>query len=163
MPVDSHELTQTPSVRVGMLIRRTPDEVFRALVDPSITTRFWFTKSTGKVTEGAELTWTWEMYGVSSSISVQEVQANSRVRFTWSGYNPERPTTVEFRLTPWQNESTYVVATETGFTGDTDTVVKYAIDSTGGFTFVLSALKALLEHDIELTLIADAHPPGLES
>jgi hypothetical protein len=54
------------------------------------------------------------------------------------------------------------VATETGFTGDGDTVVRYATDSTGGFTFLLSALKALLEHDILLRVVRDAHPSGLE-
>jgi uncharacterized protein YndB with AHSA1/START domain len=83
-----------------MLIRSTPGDVFQALVDPAITSKFWFTKSTGKVVKGAEVTWTWEMYGVSSTVTVQEVEENRLVRFTWSGYNPERPTTVEFRLIP---------------------------------------------------------------
>lgn len=105
----------------------------------------------------------WEMYGVFSTLHVEEAQENARLRFRWSGYTPERPTTVEFRLTPWHNETTYVVVSENGFTGDGDTVAKYATDSTGGFTFMLSALKALLEHDVVLTLIADAHPPGLEA
>jgi hypothetical protein len=36
--------------------------------------------------------------------------------------------------------------------------VKQAIDSTQGFTFVLSGLKALLEHGIELNLVADKRP-----
>ena len=47
-----------PAVDVGMLVRRPPDEVFEALADPSVTTRFWYTRSTGRMTEGAELTWT---------------------------------------------------------------------------------------------------------
>jgi uncharacterized protein YndB with AHSA1/START domain len=145
-----------------MLIRSTPGDVFQALVDPAITSKFWFTKSTGTVVEDAELTWMWEMYGLSSTVTVQQVEESRLVRFTWSGYNPERPTTVEFRLTPWKDNTTYVVVTETGFTGDGDTVVRYATDSTGGFTFVLSALKALLEHGIVLGVVRDAHPSGLE-
>ncbi|MEV1167923.1 hypothetical protein [Nonomuraea sp. NPDC049784] len=36
-----------------MLIRRPPAEVFQAFADPDVTTRFWFTKSTGKLTPGA--------------------------------------------------------------------------------------------------------------
>jgi hypothetical protein len=56
----------------------------------------------------------------------------------------------------------YVVVTATGFTGDGDTVARYATDSTGGFTFLLSPLKALLEHGIVLSVVRDAHPPGLE-
>jgi uncharacterized protein YndB with AHSA1/START domain len=115
--------------------------VFEALVDPSVTSKVWFTKSTGKVVAGAELTWTWEMYGVSSTVNVLEVEENRVVRFTWSGYTSERPTTVEFRLTPWKDETTCLSVTETGFTGDGDTVAKFATDSTAGFTFLLSALK----------------------
>jgi hypothetical protein len=37
-----------------------------------------------------------------------------------------------------------------------------AADSTGGFTFVVCALKALLEHDVVLTVVLDAHPEGLQ-
>ena len=55
------QLTKAPTVDVGMLIRRPPHEVFEALADPSITTRFWYTKSTGRMAEGAELTWEWGM------------------------------------------------------------------------------------------------------
>ena len=44
MPGDDLQLTHAPSVEVGMLIRRPPGDVFQALVDPAITTRFWFTK-----------------------------------------------------------------------------------------------------------------------
>jgi len=36
-------------------------------------------------------------------------------------------------------------------------------DSTGGFSWVLSGLKAYMEHDIELNLIADRYPKELGS
>ena len=36
-------------VKVGMLIRRPPEDVFEAFADPAITTRFWFTKSSGRL------------------------------------------------------------------------------------------------------------------
>jgi hypothetical protein len=42
--------------------------------------------------------------------------------------------------------------------GDGDKVVRDALDSKGGFTWVLAGLKALLEHNIELKAIEDAHP-----
>ena len=50
---------------------------------------------------------------------------------------------------------------ETGFTGDGDTHVRRALDSTAGFTFLLSSLQAALEHDITLRVVLDAHPPDL--
>jgi hypothetical protein len=33
----------------------SPHSVFEALADPSITTRFWYTKSSGRMEEGPEL------------------------------------------------------------------------------------------------------------
>jgi hypothetical protein len=68
------QLVKSPSAQTGMLIRRSPHDVFEALADPSITTRFWYTKSSGRMEEGAELTWEWEMYGVSGEVWVREVE-----------------------------------------------------------------------------------------
>lgn len=46
-----------PSVNVGVLVRQPPHQVFEALAEPSITTRFRYTKSSGRMQEGAHLTW----------------------------------------------------------------------------------------------------------
>jgi uncharacterized protein YndB with AHSA1/START domain len=151
------QLSHIPSVQVGMLIRRPPGEVFQALADPAITTKFWFTKSSGKMTPGADIRWEWEMYGLSTRVSVKEVEDNSRILFEWN----DNPTTVEFRFIPWENDTTYVQVTETGLSGDGDGIVAHAVGSTGGFTNVLCALKALLEHDVVLTVVLDHQPDGL--
>ncbi len=160
MSKNNLQLTQLPTMTVGMLIRRPPAEVFEAFVDPAVTTRFWFTHSTGKMTSGADLRWEWEMYGVSTPVSVQEVEDDRRILFTW---NDDKPTTVELRFIPWENDTTYVRVTETGFAGSGDDVLAHVAASTGGFTTVLCALKALLEHGIVLTVVADHHPKGLEA
>jgi len=154
------QLTHIPSVKTGMLIRRPPSEVFQALVDPAITTRFWFTKSSGKMVPGANIQWDWEMYSVSTKVSVKEVEDNRRILMEWG---PEgKLATVEFRFIPWRDNTTYVQVTETGLSGTADEIVDHAIDSTGGFTFMLCALKALLEHDVVLTVVGDKAPAGLE-
>ena len=156
------QLTKAPSVDVGMLIRRPPHDVFEALADPSITTRFWYTHSTGRMTEGAELTWEWEMYRASGRVWVKQVEPGRRIRFSWDGYDPAHPTTVEFQFIAHENDTTYLRITETGFTGDTGTQVSRALESTAGFAFLLSSLKAALEHDITLRVTMDAHPAGLQ-
>jgi hypothetical protein len=71
------------------------------------------------------------------------------------------PTTVEWIFTPYGNDTTYVSITNSGFKGDGDKVVSDALGSKGGFTWVLAGLKASLEHNIELNLIADAFPKGI--
>jgi hypothetical protein len=63
---------------------------------------------------------------------------------------------------PYGTDATYVTITNSGFQGDGDKVVRDALDSTGGFTWVLAGLKALLEHGVELKAIVDAFPQGLE-
>lgn len=154
------ELTQVPTVNVGMLIRRPPEAVFASLVDPAITTRFWFTNSSGKLGPGATVRWEWEMYGVSTEVSVKEFEEDRRIVFDWGP--KESSTTVEIQFIPWRDDTTYVQVINSGFQCTGDEAVARALDSTGGFTMVLCALKALLEHDVVLTVVADKAPPGLE-
>jgi uncharacterized protein YndB with AHSA1/START domain len=157
-PYMSTQLTRPPSVNVGMLVRRSSHDVFEALADPIVATRFWYTKSSGRMIEGAELVWEWEMYGAEGHVRVDKVEDDRLIRFIWDGYDPLNPTTVEFHFSPHENGTTYLRITETGFSGDADTQVARALDSTAGFTFLLSSLKAALEHDITLRVVLDAHP-----
>jgi len=152
------KLTKIPSVKVGLLMRTPPEQAFEALRDPAITTRFWYTGSTGPMAPGAQLRWEWEMYGVSTEVVVGEVEENRRIAFRWNTQDPEAATDVEFRFDDRGPGRTYVEITESGYRGDGDALVDHVGASTEGFTFVLSALKAFLEHDLVLHIIEDAHP-----
>lgn len=147
-------LTEPPVVTTEMLIRRPPAEVFQAFVDPDITTQFWFTKSSGPLEPGRRVRWDWEMYGVGTDVVVQEIDENQRIVIEWD----EPPTRVEWRFGARPEGTTCVTITNSGFQGSGDEVVRKAIDSMGGFSFVLAALKALLEHGIRLNLVADHFP-----
>ena len=154
------QLTRVPVAKAAMLIRKPVAEVFAAFVDPEITTRFWFTKSSGRLEAGKQITWTWEMYDISIQVEVKEVEADKRILIEWGNYGSM--TTVEWVFTPYENDKTYVSITNSGFKGDGDKVVSDALDSKGGFTWVLAGLKALLEQKVELNAIADAFPKGLK-
>ena len=153
-------LSKKPTVQTGMGIRRPPHEVFRAFVDPALTTRFWFTKSSGRLERDATVEWVWEMYDASAKVHVTDIDENRRLVFDWG--DGETSTTVEFQFVPWGEDGTYVRVRETGLTGDADALAARAADSTGGFTIALCAAKALLEHDIALTVVADRYPEGVE-
>ncbi len=159
--MDNLQLTQVPAMKTGMLIRRPAAEVFEAFVNPDITTQFWFTRSSGRLTPGAQVEWAWEMYDVSAAVMVKAIQPNRRIEIEWPGYNGL--TTVEWLLTPHTDDTTFVAITETGFSGDGDALVRQVTASTQGFTLVLAGLKALLEHNIKLNLVADRYPKGLEN
>jgi hypothetical protein len=53
-----------------------------------------------------------------------------------------------------------VSITESGWTGTGDELVEYATTATQGFTWTLAGLKALLEHNVRLNLVADRFPRG---
>ena len=43
---------ETPVARAQMMIRKPVAEVFEAFVNPELTSRFWFSKSSGRVSPG---------------------------------------------------------------------------------------------------------------
>ncbi len=152
------QLTKEPVANAAMLIRRPIIEVFNAFIDPEVTTKFWFTKGSGKLTEGRKVTWAWEMYNVSAEVEVKEIVENKSILIEWQSYGG--PTRVEWRFTPHGEDATFVDVTESGFHGDGDTIVNSALGSTGGFTWCLAGAKAWLEHGIRLNLVADRFPKG---
>jgi uncharacterized protein YndB with AHSA1/START domain len=152
-------LTKDPVAKVEMLIRKPVTEVFEAFINPEITANFWFTKSTGRIEAGKQVTWYWEMYAISVPVNVREVEENKRIQIDWGNY--DSVTRVEWIFAPYGKDATYVTITNSGFKGDGDKAVRDALDSTGGFTTVLDGAKAWLEHSINLNLIADKFPKGL--
>ncbi|EFY91566.1 hypothetical protein MAC_02451 [Metarhizium acridum CQMa 102] len=85
---------------MGVLIRRPPHDVFEALADPSTTTRFWYTKSSGRMSRGATLTWAWEMHGVSTAVQVEAVEPDRLIRFRWGMYSQSRGRSTPRRASP---------------------------------------------------------------
>jgi uncharacterized protein YndB with AHSA1/START domain len=158
--MDHLQLKQVPIMRTGMLIRRPVADVFEAFVDPAITTQFWFTRSSGRLDAGRPIQWDWEMYDISIQVTAVAIEPNQRIVIEWPGYRS--PTTVEWTFVPREDGTTFVRITEVGFTGDGDDLVRQVTDSTQGFSLVLAGLKALLEHDVRLNLVADRYPEGLE-
>jgi uncharacterized protein YndB with AHSA1/START domain len=143
-----------------MLIRRPVADVFAAFVDPEVTTKFWFTRSSGRLEAGRQVKWEWEMYGVSTQVMPKVIEPNKRIVIEWDGYSGR--TAVEWKFAPQTDGTTFVSIAESGWTGDADELIKYVSNSTQGFTWTLAGLKALLEHNVRLNLVADRFPKGPE-
>ena len=142
--------------KAGMLIRRPVSEVFEAFINPEITTKFWFTMSTGKLVSGKQVEWKWEMYNVTVPVYVKSLQPNKSIVIEWG--EAKEKTTVEWTFKSPGDNSTFVDIVNHGFAGDTAQILTQVSDSTGGFSLVLAGLKAWLEHRIQLNLIADRFP-----
>ena len=158
--MENLQLKHVPVTRTGMLIRKPVADVFEAFVNPDVTAKFWFTKGSGRLQPGRQVTWDWEMYGISIPVTAKTIEPNKRIVIEWPGYS--NPTTVEWTFAPQEDGTTFVSITEAGFTGDGDALVKQVTDSTQGFSLVLAGLKALLEHEVSLNLVADRYPKGIE-
>lgn len=142
------------TVEAQMLIRKPVLTVFQAFMDPEITTNFWFTKSSGKLEIGKTITWEWEMYGVSANVLVKDIIQDKKIVFEWG----EPATTVEIEFISITDDTTYVSINNYGFNLTGDDLIQAIKDNTGGFTTVIDNMKAFLEHNIKLNLIADKYP-----
>ncbi len=154
------QLQHTPSAKAEMLIRKPVAEVFEAFVNPAVTSKFWFTKGSGRLEAGKQIQWDWEMYGHSVQVNVKAIEANKRILIEWPSYG-DTLGTVEWIFTPRADNTTFVSITNTGFSGDGDEILKQAVESTEGFTLVLAGLKGLLEHNIILNLVPDRFPDAI--
>lgn len=137
-----------------MLIRKPATEVFEAFINPDITTKFWFTKSSGILEEGKTVLWQWEMYNAEDHILVEKIEPFQPIVLKWG----KPRTTAEFLFEDCGNYTTYVIIKNYGFPQTGTYLLEVIKDYTDGFTTVLDGLKAYLEYGISLNLIGDKYP-----
>ena len=151
-------LSTAPSVNVQMLMRVPVAMVFEAFVNPEITTKFWFTRSDGPLEVGKPNRFYFDIYGVSGSVEVIAIEHNERILIKW-GEDPHK-SLVEWTFEARPDDTTLVKISNTGFAGNGDELVAWALDSMGGFAMLLAGAKAWLEHGIQLNLTGDSYPDG---
>jgi len=150
-------MSESPkSAKAEMLIRKPIEGVFEAFINPAVTTKFWFTKSSGKLEEGKQVTWTWEMYDLDVPVFVKEIIPNKKILIEWG--EGEHLSTAHWEFIALDSSKTFVKIVNDNFLGTDIEVAHKVVDSTGGFTMVLAGLKAWLEHGVELNLIGDKFP-----
>ena len=145
--------------KAEMLIRSPVAKVFEAFVEPAITSKFWFSRGSGKLEAGKTVRWDWEMYGFSVDARVKALEPNKRILVEWSAYGV--PTDIEWVFTARRDGTTFVSITNSGFGGSPQEIASNGVGSTEGFSFVLAGAKALLEHNVLLNLVPDRFPDGL--
>jgi len=157
---DSATPTATHDVSSGLLIRKPVADVFEAVVNPSITTRFWFSDSTGRLEEGKVVKWTWGWFGFSMPIVCIQLETNKRVVHSWgtpSGAKVE----AEWSFEPVESIGTFVRVRVAGLRASDLTPASISVltsdvqDQTQGFALVLAGMKAWLEHGVQLNLVED--------
>jgi uncharacterized protein YndB with AHSA1/START domain len=143
------------SAKAEIRIRRLPSEVFTAFADASAMSKFWFTRRDDGLKEGEPVSW-FIVSGedaISFDVRVKELSHPNRIVIEWE--NGGAYTQVTWSIEETEEGDTILTIEESGFTGSRDAIVERALDSTGGFNQVIVAAKALIEHGIELNVVAD--------
>ena len=146
-------------VKSDLGIRKPVKEVFDAFINPDITSKFWFTHSTGELKEGATIEWKWEMYDLVVPVTVLEIVENKKILIEWG--EGVHQSNVKWEFNAVNENLTFLTITNDKLQGNGDELILQIKDSTKGFTFVLAGLKAWLEHGIQLQLVEDAFPKEL--
>jgi len=145
-----------PAAKAAMLIRKPVHDVFEAMVNPDLTSKFWYSKGEGRLDKDKKVVWTWEWYGVSGEVNVQQVVPDRSIDFSWG--EADKPTNVHITFEPRGDNATFISVEETGFREDMPDLIEKIVGQTGGWTLVMAAMKAFLELGINIKVVQDRHP-----
>ena len=141
------ELKFTVSGRISKKI----DEVFETVVNPDTLSKFFTTGGAkGRLATGAEVVWDFHDFPGAFPVRVQEVIPNERIVLQWEAEgNPGSWTTVTMTFQPLEEGRTLVRISEYGWP-DTEIGLKGCLGNCEGWTGMLCAMKAWMEHGINL-------------
>ena len=136
-------------ITVSTKINKPVAAVFRAVVDPAESDRYFMTETSGPLALGAKVTWHFADEDVSNKIAVKEFVENEKIAFTWYvNYAGDR-TAATLEFSEIAKDQTLLTITETGF-NDTKKGIKESHGRTMGWQMTVDALKAYLEYGIDL-------------
>lgn len=143
------ELTFTVSGRVA----RPPAEAYEAVADPEQLSRYFTTGGAqGRLEAGTEATWDFHDFPGAFPVRVLEADPPRRIVIRWDGEATTDPagTTVTFEFEPIDDGArTLVTITESSWR-PTARGARGAFGNCEGWTGMLAAMKAWLEHGINL-------------
>lgn len=127
------------------------DDVFEAVVDPDRLSRFFTTGGAkGRLEAGAEVTWDFHDFPGAFPVLVQEVIPNEKIVLQWeASTDPSTWTTITMTFRPLEGGRTLVSISEYGWP-ETEAGLKASFGNCEGWTGMLCAMKAWLEHGINL-------------
>ena len=137
--------------RVSGRISKPVHEVFEAVADPGKLSGYFTTGGAkGRLETGATVTWDFADFPGAFPVQVIEVVPDSRIVLGWgSSEGGERQNTVTITFEGLEDGRTLVTIVETGWS-ETQRGIDGAIGNTEGWAGMLAAMKAYLEHGINL-------------
>jgi uncharacterized protein YndB with AHSA1/START domain len=142
------------SFTVSGRIARPPAEVYEAVADPEQLSRYFTTAGArGRLEPGADVSWDFADFPGRFPVNVVEATPPERIVIEWeaaSGSNATGTTRTTFTFAPLDDGSrTLVTITEESWSA-TELGAKHAFGNCEGWTGMLAAMKAWVEHGINL-------------
>ena len=139
--------------RIAARIARPVEEVFEAVANPSTLSRYFTTGGAeGRLEAGATVMWAFHDYPGTFPVEVVEVEPNRRIVLRWEAEEPGAApysTTVTMTFEPLEDGRTLVSIAEEGWR-ETPAGLAASYGNCEGWSHMLCALKAFLEHGINL-------------
>ena len=135
-------------VKASLQIQKPVNEVFEAIVDPDKMSKYFISKSTGRMEEGKNLIWEFPEFNVKAPVRVGKIETGKYISYYWSGEDGKE-LLVEMTLSPGENNSTIISITESSMKYD-EAGIKWLSGNTEGWANFLACLKAFLEYGINL-------------
>ena len=148
--IELEELTFTVSGRVA----KPCAEVYEAVADPEQLSRYFTTGGArGRLAPGTEVTWDFHDFPGAFPVQVLKAEPPRTIVVQWDGEattDETGTTTTTFEFEPIDNDTrTLVTITESSWR-PTEAGAKNAFGNCEGWTGMLAALKAWVEHEINL-------------
>jgi uncharacterized protein YndB with AHSA1/START domain len=152
--MNSDEALSDLSFTVSGRVARPCAEVYEAVADPAQLSRYFTTGGArGRLTAGEQVSWDFADFPGAFPVTVVEASPPHRIVIEWESRAAvsERGTTrVVFEFEPLEDDSrTLVTITETSWRPDAQGA-EAAFGNCEGWTGMLAALKAWLEHGVNL-------------
>jgi len=148
-------------IKTKMLIKASAHEIFEAFVDPEKIGNFWFSSSSERWTDGADVTLTFKEFKAEVKVHIEKVSSDKKILLSWGPPTDLRAVTIQ--IDPEKAES-LVTVSEVGFqeyedllsdgnlapirSFEYEEILKNLLGGKEGWTFVLTCLKAYLENGI---------------
>lgn len=135
--------------RVAGRVARSVEDVFDAIVDPDKLSGYFTTGGAkGRLKAGATVTWDFHDFPGAFPVRVIEVEKNQKIVLNWDADNGGE-TRVTMVFTALEDGRTLLQISEEGWTENQEGL-KASYGNCEGWTGMLCALKAYLEHGINL-------------
>lgn len=138
---------QILGIKTALQILKPVNEVFEAIIDPDKMSKYFISKSSGRMEAGKQIMWKFPEFDTEFPIRVGKIENNKYISYSWDDDGMEL--LVEITLKPQGNSSTLITVTENSRNND-EAGIKWLMGNTEGWANFLACLKAYLEYGINL-------------